>query len=97
VLKKWGQSRAGGGLPLVPGHLRGGGSARPARGCAGTTAGRRAGADLVDFTARIAQHELDHLDGVTLWHRMSPVDRIRWRRELDELSAQVAGATRARS
>ena len=54
-------------------------------------------ADLVDFTARIAQHELDHLDGVTLWHRMSPVDRIRWRRELDELSAQVAGATRARS
>jgi len=34
---------------------------------------------------------------VTLWHRMSQVDRIRWRRELDELAAQVAGATRARS
>jgi peptide deformylase len=52
--------------------------------------------DIVEFPARIVQHEMDHLDGVTLWHRMSPVDRIRWRRELDELAAQVAGATRAR-
>ena len=51
--------------------------------------------DVNDFPARILQHEMDHLDGVTLWHRMSPVDRIRWRRELDELSAQLAAASRA--
>jgi peptide deformylase len=51
--------------------------------------------DFDDFTARILQHEMDHLDGVTLWHRMSPVDRIRWRRELDELAAQLADAARS--
>ncbi|MGQ0553257.1 MAG: peptide deformylase [Planctomycetota bacterium] len=48
--------------------------------------------DLNDFPARIVQHELDHLDGVLLVHRMSPVDRIRWRRELEELTARVASA-----
>ena len=52
--------------------------------------------DITEFPARIVQHEQDHLDGVTLWHRMSPVDRIRWRRELEELAAQATGATRAR-
>jgi peptide deformylase len=41
--------------------------------------------DLNDYTARIVQHELDHLEGVLLVHRMSPVDRIRYRRELEEL------------
>ncbi len=48
--------------------------------------------DLRDFPARILQHELDHLEGVLLWHRMSPVDRIRWRRELEELAAQAQPA-----
>jgi len=43
-----------------------------------------------DFPARIVQHEQDHLDGVLLVHRMSPVDRIRWRHELDELVAARA-------
>jgi peptide deformylase len=43
--------------------------------------------DINDFPARIVQHEMDHLDGVLLVHRMSPVDRIRWRRELEELMA----------
>ncbi len=47
--------------------------------------GARHEADFNDFVARILQHEMDHLDGVLLWHRMSPVDRIRWRRELEEL------------
>ena len=48
--------------------------------------------DIQEFPARILQHEIDHLDGVLLVHRMSPVDRIRWRRELDELLAQVNAA-----
>lgn len=51
--------------------------------------------DFNDFPARILQHEMDHLDGVTLWHRMSPVDRIRWRGELDELRAMAADAARS--
>jgi peptide deformylase len=51
--------------------------------------------DWNDFPARILQHEMDHLDGVTLWHRMSPVDRIRWRTELDELRAMAADAARS--
>ena len=46
--------------------------------------------DLNDFTARIVQHEMDHLEGVLLVHRMSPVDRIRYRRELEELQASLA-------
>jgi peptide deformylase len=51
--------------------------------------------DFNDFPARILQHEMDHLDGVTLWHRMSPVDRIRWRSELDELRAMAADTARS--
>ena len=48
--------------------------------------------DFNDFTARIIQHEMDHLEGVLLVHRMRPVDKIRYRRELDELaSAAPAG------
>lgn len=45
--------------------------------------------DFNDFVARIIQHEMDHLEGVLLVHRMSPVDKIRYRRELDELTAAV--------
>jgi len=44
-------------------------------------------ADLNEFPARILQHEMDHLEGVLLVHRMSPVDRIRYRYELEELKA----------
>jgi peptide deformylase len=51
--------------------------------------------DFTDFPARILQHEMDHLDGVTLWHRMSPVDRIRWRSELDELRAMANDIARS--
>jgi peptide deformylase len=42
--------------------------------------------DFNDFVARVLQHENDHLEGVLLVHRMSPVDRIKWRRELEELA-----------
>jgi len=41
--------------------------------------------DLTEFPARILQHEKDHLDGVLLVHRMSPVDKIQHRVALDEL------------
>ncbi len=51
--------------------------------------------DIKDFPARIVQHELDHLEGVLLWHRMSPVDRIRWRRELEDLVAELDEADEA--
>lgn len=43
--------------------------------------------DINDFPARVIQHEIDHLEGVLLVHRMSPVDRIRYRRELEEMLA----------
>jgi peptide deformylase len=96
ILKKWGKSRAEEGCLSFPDIFVEVDRPAGARLRWQDPQGAVQEADLVDFTARIAQHELDHLDGVTLWHRMSPVDRIRWRRELDELSAQVAGATRAR-
>ncbi|MCB9898707.1 MAG: peptide deformylase [Planctomycetes bacterium] len=48
--------------------------------------------DFDDFRARILQHEMDHLEGVLLVHRMSPVDKIRYRHELGELRAIFADA-----
>jgi peptide deformylase len=48
--------------------------------------------DFDDFRARILQHEIDHLEGVLLVHRMSPVDKIKYRVELDELRAAFADA-----
>lgn len=50
-------------------------------------------ADLNEFPARILQHEMDHLEGVLLVHRMSPVDRIRYRYELEELKAGAESAS----
>lgn len=41
--------------------------------------------------ARIWQHELDHLDGVLIIDRMSPIDRMRARRSLRALE-RLAGA-----
>ncbi len=46
--------------------------------------------DINEFPARVVQHEMDHLEGVLLVHRMSPVDRIRYRHELEELKAMLA-------
>jgi peptide deformylase len=38
-----------------------------------------------DFLARVIQHEMDHLDGVLMVDRFSPVDRIRVKPKLLEL------------
>lgn len=40
-----------------------------------------------DLRARIWQHESDHLDGVLIIHRMTPVDRMANRRILKQLEA----------
>jgi len=39
-----------------------------------------------DFVARIVQHEIDHLENILLVHRMSPADRVRVKRDLQDLS-----------
>jgi peptide deformylase len=39
------------------------------------------------FTARIWQHEMDHLNGVLILDRMSPLDRLANRKVLKELEA----------
>jgi peptide deformylase len=95
VLKKWGKSRAEEGCLSFPDIFVE--VDRPAGIRLGwqDAQGGLHEQDFTDFPARILQHEMDHLDGVTLWHRMSPVDRIRWRRELDELVAQAADAVRS--
>ena len=46
--------------------------------------------DLDEFPARVAQHENDHLDGVLLLDRMSPVARLANRRKVAELE-EAAG------
>jgi peptide deformylase len=38
-----------------------------------------------EFLARIVQHEFDHLENVLLLHRMSPADRLRWKRDLESM------------
>lgn len=38
-----------------------------------------------DFMARIVQHELDHLDNILLVHRMSPADRLKFKRDLEAM------------
>ncbi len=44
-----------------------------------------------DLPARVWQHETDHLDGVLIIDRMTPIDRMSNRRQLRELEA-LAGA-----
>lgn len=53
--------------------------------------------DLNDFVARIVQHEKDHLDGVLLYHRMSPTDKIKYRDHLAELVYAYEKAREAES
>ena len=89
ILKRWGRSRAEEGclsFPEIFVEVE-----RPAgvKVAWQDVQGGQHEQDLTEFPARIVQHELDHLDGVLLVHRMSPVDRIRYRRELDELVAQL--------
>jgi len=40
---------------------------------------------LVDFAARVVQHENDHLDGILLLDRMSPMAKLANRRKIKEL------------
>lgn len=39
-----------------------------------------------DFEARIIQHEMDHLDNILLVHRMTPADRLKFKRELEAMA-----------
>ena len=45
-----------------------------------------------DVLARVWQHELDHLEGILIIDRMSPMDRLATRKILKELEATAAGA-----
>ncbi len=40
-----------------------------------------------EFAARVWQHEYDHLDGILIVDKMSPIDRLRVRRALKDLKA----------
>ncbi len=40
-----------------------------------------------DLTARVWQHEYDHLDGILIIDKMSPIDRLATRKALKELEA----------
>jgi peptide deformylase len=40
-----------------------------------------------EFQARVWQHEFDHLEGVLIIDKMSPLDRLRVRRALKDLKA----------
>lgn len=42
-----------------------------------------------DFTARVWQHEFDHLEGILIIDKMSPIDRLRVRRALKDLKLSV--------
>jgi peptide deformylase len=41
--------------------------------------------NLADFAARVVQHENDHLDGILLLDRMSPMARLAHRKKIKEL------------
>ena len=44
-----------------------------------------------DIMARVWQHEVDHLNGVLIIDRMSPMDRLANRKALRDLKAEAAG------
>jgi peptide deformylase len=44
-----------------------------------------------DFSARVWQHEFDHLEGVLIIDKMSPLDRLRMRRAVKDLKAAADG------
>src|SRR5262249_28447122 len=47
--------------------------------------GKPFSSNLADFPARIVQHENDHLDGILLLDRMSPVAKLANRKKIKEL------------
>jgi peptide deformylase len=49
-----------------------------------------------ELPARIWQHEIDHLDGVLILDRMTPIDKLSNRRAIKELEAEAAAATKKR-
>ncbi len=49
-----------------------------------------------DLTARICQHETDHLNGVLIIDRMGPTDKIATRKTLRALEDQFRSTTKAR-
>ncbi|MCL2639432.1 MAG: peptide deformylase [Phycisphaerales bacterium] len=46
--------------------------------------------DAKDFAARVLQHENDHLDGILLLDRMSPIAKLANRRKIKELEEKAA-------
>ena len=44
-----------------------------------------------DFRARVWQHEFDHLEGILIVDKMSPIDRLRVRRALRDLKDAADG------
>ena len=46
---------------------------------------------LSDFEARVFQHELDHLDGVLLLHRMTEADKVKNREPVEKMKRAGAG------
>ncbi|HUO10872.1 MAG TPA: peptide deformylase [Phycisphaerae bacterium] len=50
--------------------------------------------NLTDYPARIMQHENDHLDGILLLDRMSPVARLANRRKIKDLEESAKGKRR---
>jgi len=47
--------------------------------------------NLADFAARIMQHENDHLDGILLIDRMSPIAKLANRKKIKELEDDAGG------
>lgn len=37
------------------------------------------------FDARVIQHEIDHLNGITLWERLSPIHQERHKKKFDKV------------
>ena len=54
--------------------------------------GRRFTMSADGLLARIWQHENDHLDGVLIVDRMSPMDRLATRKTLKELEAAAVSS-----
>ncbi len=44
--------------------------------------------EFQDFQARVVQHELDHLEGILFVDRMEPAEKIRIRRQLEQLERE---------
>ncbi len=53
--------------------------------------GRRWWWDLEEFPARVVQHETDHLDGILILDRMSPMAKLANRMKIRELEEEWEG------